>query len=109
VPAGILSIVEGSKDWREVGAANRERIRALENEVERLRDRQHELSAQVATIRYLAEQVRELGEDVKELTKQVATASRRALERPTPAGWSATAGWAAVIVSVVALVLVATR
>jgi uncharacterized protein YoxC len=101
--------VEGSKDWREVGAANRERIRALEHEVTRLRDRQHTLANEVMAIRYLAEQVRELSEDVKDLTQNVATIARRAVERPTPAGWSATAGWAAVIVSVVALVLVTTR
>jgi hypothetical protein len=92
-----------------VAASNRERIRALENELVRLRDRQHELAAEVAAIRYLGEQVRELGEDVKALTGQVTTVARRAVERPTPAGWSATAGWAAVIVSVVSLVLVITR
>jgi uncharacterized protein YoxC len=101
--------VEGSGGWQEVAASNRERIVALENELARLRTRQHELSEQVAIIRYLADQVRELGEDVKALTTQVTALARRAIERPTPAGFSAIASWLALGVAILTLVLVTAR
>jgi hypothetical protein len=101
---------EGSpRDWREVAASNRERITALERELNRLRDRQHSLAEQVAIIVYLAEQVKELGEDVKQLTIQITTLARRVVEKPSAGGWAAAASWVAVAVSILTLVFVTTR
>ena len=92
--------------WQDVATENRVRIVSLEDEVKRLRERQHELASSVAAIRYMAEQVRELGEDVKELTGQVSTLGRRAMDRPSA---SVLGQWAAVIVAVIALVVAATH
>lgn len=72
----------------------------------RLRDRQHDLSEQVAIVRYLADQVRELSEDVKELTTQITQIARRVVERPSPQGWSAGVATLSLIVAVVALVMI---
>ena len=96
-------------NWREVAASNRERIRAIEQELTRVRDRQHELSESVMIIRYLAEQVKELGEDVKDLTVQVTTLARRVVEKPSAGGVSAAASWVAVFVALATFVFVVTR
>jgi hypothetical protein len=76
-------VTEGSdQQWREVAASNRERIGALERELQRVRDRQHEHATELAAIRLLAEQVKELGEHVRTLTQQMERVARRALWRP---------------------------
>jgi hypothetical protein len=90
----------------EAAASNRERIKTLEAEVARLRDRQHELSESVGVIRYLAEEVKGLGEDVRRLTTQTATIARRAVEKPSA---NLVGQYAGLIVAVAALIVAATR
>jgi hypothetical protein len=105
LPGGIYSckVTEGSgRSWQEVTASNRERINALEHELERMRNSQHRLASDVAVIRYLAEKVGELGEDVKELTGQVENVARRAVERPTAAVVGQYLGLAVAIIALVA-------
>lgn len=77
----------------------------LETELERVRERQHDMGAEVAAIRYLALQVRDLAADVKLLT----VTARRAIGRPTAGGWSALAGWAGVLLALVAVALALTH
>jgi hypothetical protein len=93
----------------EYAASNRARVETIEAELTRLRDRQHDLSAEVAAMRYLGEAVGRLATQVGEVAKQVQAVSRRAVEKPSPSVMSAYASWAAVAVAVVALVIAATR
>jgi hypothetical protein len=94
------------RDLAEIAASNRERIRAVEREIIRLRDRQHELSETVATIAYLAAQVKDLAGDVKKLTSQTATLARRAMSRPSP---SLVGQYVGLLIAIAALVVAALR
>lgn len=96
-------------ELRNLAAANRERIIALEHELTRVRDRQHELAEQVAVIAYLGRQVHELAEDVKALTLSMTTVARQAVHRPSPAGWSAVAAWISIGVAILALAVAASQ
>jgi hypothetical protein len=97
---------EGDRELYEVATSNRERIKTLEGEVVRLRDRQHQLAESVAVIRYLAEEVKSLGEDVRRLTAQTATIARRSVERPSA---ERVGQYLALLVAVAALIVAATR
>lgn len=96
-------------ELRNLAAANRERIIALEHELTRVRNRQHEMAEQLAVIHYLGEQVRELADDVKDLTRSMTTVARQAVHRPSPAGWSAVAAWISIAVAIVALIVAGWR
>jgi len=82
------------------------RLDALEHEVERLRERQHNIAAEVAAVRYLGQEVAKLASHVEKLGEDVETISRRALERPTAA---VVGQYLGVIVAVIALIVAATR
>jgi hypothetical protein len=99
-------VPDPDRELYEVATSNRERIRTLEGEVVRLRDRQHELAESVAVIRYLAEEVRSLGEDVRRLTTQTAALARRAVERPSA---GLVGQYLGLIVAIAALLVAATR
>jgi len=102
-------VPESPSDWREIAAANRARIVHLEHELGRVRERLHELTAEVAAVRFLGERVAELGDDVKELASQVGQVARRALERPSPVALGVLAQYLALAVAVVALAVAASR
>jgi hypothetical protein len=86
------------RGWREFAVSNRQRIRTLEREVEKLRLRQHKAEAELAAVTYIAEKVGELATHVQ-------TLSRRALERPTSGSYAAAAGWISAAAAIIALVL----
>jgi hypothetical protein len=93
------------RGWREFAVSNRQRIRTLEREVEKLRLRQHKAEAELAAVTYIAEKVGELAKQVHELATHVQTLSRRALERPTSGSYAAAAGWISAAAAIIALVL----
>lgn len=95
----------GDHELYEYAAANRARLESVEREVGLLRARQHEINSELAALRYIGEKVGELAVQVGDVAAQLNTLSRRALERPTTAGWSALAGWLAVLVALVALIV----
>jgi len=94
---------------RDLAIANRERIRTLEGEVEKLRLRQHEIGAEVAAFGYVGKKLGELAIQIHELASRVEQMSRRAMGRPTSGGVNAAAAWVSVLVAAAALVIVALR
>jgi aminoglycoside phosphotransferase len=102
----IAGVATGDeRSWQEVAAGNRERIRALEHE----QDRIHKLSTETAAILYLTKEVGKLEGAVEDLATEIGRVAKRALERPTSTGLSVFAQYLAVIVALVALVVAATR
>jgi hypothetical protein len=97
------------REWQEFAYSNRERIAALEHELNRVRERQHDMASEIAVIRYLGEKVRDLGEDVVALTEQVEKVASRAVPRPRPTTLALFAQYGAVLVAIIALVVAATR
>jgi hypothetical protein len=97
------------REWQEFAYSNRERVAALERELDRVRERQHEMVAEVAAVRYLGEKVRDLGEDVVGLTEQVEKVASRAVPRPRPTTLALFAQYGAVLVAIIALAVAATR
>jgi methyl-accepting chemotaxis protein len=93
-------------EWREFAYTNRARIDSLESELNRVRERQHEMAAEVSAIRFLAQQVKDLAHHVEKLGEDVETISRRALERPTAA---VVGQYLSVLIAVIALIVAATR
>jgi hypothetical protein len=85
---------------------NRERIRALEAEVVRLRERQHEFSDTVAVVGYLADAVKSQGDRIEDLTRAISLSSQRALARPSA---SVVAQYLALVVAIAAIVFAASR
>ena len=115
--------------WREFAASNRERIVANEHEINRLRDRVHELAERVGVIGALTVQLGHVAETVEGLSRTVTENTRQsdqriaalaeelsrgladlnlkmadAVRRPTA---SVIAQYLALIVSIVAIVVVA--
>lgn len=86
-----------------------ERADALEAEMLRTRDRLHELAGAVATIHYLRDGLENMGKGLTELADEVRGLSRTTARRPTASAYSALAGWASVIIAVVALIVAATH
>jgi hypothetical protein len=106
----IAGVATGDeRSWQEVAAGNRERIRALEHEQDRMRDSIHKLSTETAAILYLTKEVGKLEGAVEDLATEIGRVAKRALERPTSTGLSVFAQYLAVIVALVALVVAATR
>jgi predicted nucleic acid-binding Zn-ribbon protein len=97
------------REWQEFAYSNRERIRSLEHELERVRERQHEMATEIAVIRYLGEKVRDLGVDVVALTEQVERVASRSLPRPRQSTLSLFAQYGALLVALVALLVAVTR
>jgi hypothetical protein len=97
------------RDWQEYAYSNRERIAALERELNRVRERQHDMASEIAVIRYLGDKVRDLGEDVVALTEQVERVASRSLPRPRQSTLSLWAQYGALLVALVALVVAVTR
>ena len=100
---------DDERTWQEVAASNRERINALEHELDRTRDSVHRLSTETAAISYLAKEVGKLEGAVEDLGGQLERIAKRALERPTATGLSVLAQYLAIIVALVALAVAATR
>jgi len=94
------------EEWQEFAYTNRARIDILEAEMNRVRERQHEMSAEVSAIRFLGQQVKDLAVHVEKLGEDVETISRRALERPTAA---VVGQYISVLIAVIALIVAATR
>jgi len=117
------------RGWREFAASNRERIVANEHEINRLRDRVHELAERVGVIGALTVQLGHVAETVEGLSRTVTENTRQsdqriaalaeelsrgladlnlkmadAVRRPTA---SVIAQYLALIVSIVAIVVVA--
>jgi hypothetical protein len=92
-----------------VATQNRERIRVLEAEVRRLRDRVHELEPHVIAVHYFAEQLAEFARQLERFGARLDTFGRRTLGRPTAAGLGAAAGWLAGIVALVLLIVTLAR
>lgn len=90
---------------REEIGENRARIAGLEEEVTRLRNRQHELAERVGIISWYGEKIDRLTREVHELAQQFATLARRAVEKPSATTWQTLAAVVATVVSVLALVL----
>jgi hypothetical protein len=97
------------REWQEFAYSNRERIGALEHELDRVRERQHEMATEIAVIRYLGDKVRDLGEDVVALTEQVEKVASRSLPRPRQSTLSLWAQYGALVVALVALAVAVTR
>lgn len=97
------------QEWREFAASNRERIKALEHELERTRENVHMIRDEIAAVRYLAKEVGNLARDVHELGKRVEKIATRALEKPTATGLGVFAQYVSIIISLAALAVVATR
>lgn len=106
----LESVPTGSeRTWQEQAASNRERIRALEHELERTRDAVHKLSKEAAAILYLTREVGKLETAVEDLTEKLGQIARRALEKPTASGLGVLAQYLGIIVALIALVVAATR
>jgi vacuolar-type H+-ATPase subunit I/STV1 len=106
----LESVPTGSeRTWQEEAASNRERIRALEHELERTRDAVHRLSVETAAILYLTREVAKLETAVEDLAGQLGRVAKRALERPSATGLSVFAQYLAVIVALVALIVASAR
>lgn len=93
-----------------------ERLAALEVtstargvELQRVRDRLHKAEGELAAVQYLGKQIETMARSIEELADNVGALSRRAIERPTAAGWSAVAGWGSLLVALAALALVVFR
>lgn len=97
------------RTWQEVAASNRERIRALEHELERVRGSVHKLSTETAAILYLTREVAKLETAVEDLAEQLGRVARRALEKPTATGLSIAAQYLSFFVALIALGIAATR
>jgi hypothetical protein len=97
------------REWQEFAYSNRERIAALEHELDRVRERQHDMASEIAVIRYLGEKVRDLGVDVVALTEQVEKVASRSLPRPRQSTLSLWAQYGALVVALVALIVAVTR
>jgi hypothetical protein len=85
---------------------HRERIRTLEGEVVRLRDRQHSFAETIAVVHHLADAVEHQGERIEELARAVVQSSKRALERPSA---GVVAQYLALVVAIVAIVVTFAR
>jgi hypothetical protein len=92
--------------WREFAVSNRERIRHLEDESKRLRERVHTVESEVLAFRFLGDKLSALTGELHSLAQQVEQVSRRAMERPTAA---IVGQYLGLIVAVVALAIAATR
>lgn len=90
--------VPSDESWYQLAGENRARIRNLEAEINRVRERQHELANEVAIVKYLAEQVRNLTSEVRKLSE----ATQQAVKRPAA---QVVAQYVAIIVAIVAIVL----
>jgi len=55
------------QEWQEFAYTNRARIDSLDAEMTRVRERQHEMAAEVSAIRFLAQQIKELALHVEKL------------------------------------------
>jgi len=95
--------------WRDYAISNRERIAVLERELERVREAQHDMRAEVTAINYLAKEVHRIAESVEALTGRVDTIGKRVLNRPTVPVLAVFAQYVSVIVAVIALIVAATR
>ncbi len=93
----------------EYAVANRERIKAVEHELERVREAVHGLRGETAAIRYLADRVGDMASDVHTLTEKVETLARRAVSRPQASTLSVFAQYFSLAVAVIALAIAATR
>jgi hypothetical protein len=80
-----------------------------EGDSQRTRDRLHLIEGELAAVRYLGEQIRDMAATVGELAKDVRSLSHRVVERPSPAGLSAAAGWLSFLVAAAALIYAATH
>jgi hypothetical protein len=69
------------RSWREFAASNRERIVASEHELNRLRDRVHDLTEKIGVTGALTIQLKHLAETVEGLAKTVATNTQRSDQR----------------------------
>jgi hypothetical protein len=69
------------RSWREFAASNRERIVASEHELNRLRDRVHDLTEKIGVTGALTIQLKHLAETVGSLSQQVADNTRRSDQR----------------------------
>lgn len=67
---------------RELAVSNRERIKSLEAEMQRARDRLHDQAEQIGALSATGLQVKALAEQIRELAEQVGRLSRRAIEKP---------------------------
>lgn len=112
--AGILQLVPERESTRldelarEV-AADTARVANLELEVRTVRERLHTLESDRVAVRLLAVKVDALTTELSELAGDLRTLGRRAMERPTPAGLSATASWVSVLIAVAALIIAGVR
>jgi len=97
------------QSWRDYAISNRERITHLEHELERVRQAQHDMRAEVVAIGYLAKEVHRVAESVESLGSRVDTIGKRVLNRPTVPVLAVFAQYVSVIVAVVALIVAATR
>lgn len=100
---------EDTRTWQEVAASNRERIGAIEHEMNRVRDALHEVRVESQAVRYLAEKVGDLASDVRTLAGRVETISRHAMSRPSATGLSVFAQYLSLIVAGTALIVAITR
>src|SRR5207302_757150 len=109
-PGRILSrMPDADHELWEYAASNRARLDSIEAEMARLRDRQHELSSEVAAMRHLGNQVGKLADQVAVVAANVSELSRRVVERPTAPTMQAWAGWFALLIALAALVITATH
>ena len=83
----------------------RVRVEIMEAELQRVRDRLHELEASLAAVRYFGEKVSELSQELHGLATKVEGFTRQAIRRPTPTGVNAVGQWAAVIIALIALLV----
>jgi hypothetical protein len=69
------------RGWREFAASNRERIVANEHEINRLRDRVHDIAEKVGVIGALTVQLKHLAETVEGLSRTVAANTQQSDQR----------------------------
>jgi hypothetical protein len=93
----------------EATARNTTRLEGLAAELLRARDAIHVLQGSAAAAIALGQQVAELARQLDGLTAELRTLSRRAVERPTPAGYSAAAGWVSVLLAFAAILIATLR
>lgn len=88
----------------ELVGSNTARIEGLEDELSRTRGTVHEVRAEAAAVRFLAQNVAELAGDVRNLAQRVEKIAHHAVGRPSTASLGVLGQYVALVVAIIALV-----
>jgi uncharacterized protein YigA (DUF484 family) len=98
-------VPQGEHELWEYAARNRADIDTALREIDRLRERTHDLASSVAGFRHLANAVDHMADELHGVTQRLDTISRRAVEKPTVPTVAVLLQLATVAVAVIALIV----